>query len=410
MNIKVKLISTLLLFVSTIALGQVEEYGFKRELKGISGQWNKIFLPDDIFGKIAQNQSDIRVVGITSINDTIEAPYLIRLAEEKILIKEVAANTLNVSRNNDGHFFTFEIPTAELVNQINLDFKQDNFDWMLRLEGSQNQQEWFTVADNYRILSIKNELTDFQFTKLTFPSSKYRFYRMRIKSEEKPELTAAKISQLEVIEGVFRNYPIREIKTTENKQSKQTEIEIDLQQPVPISHVKFTIADNYDFYRTFTAMYLTDSVKTEQGWRYNYSRLTSGTLNSLEENEFKISSTTVQKLKIIIDNHDNQPLTISAIQIDGYVHELLARITESASYFLVYGNEKARKPQYDIARFTSAIPETLTELELGEEQLIQRGEIAKQVPLFQNKLWLWAILILAIGVIGWFSIQMLNKK
>lgn len=388
----------------------MEEYGYKRELKGISGQWNKLVLPDDIFGKIAQNQFDIRVIGITQTKDTIEAPYLIRRAEEKIVFKEVTAKTLNVSRNDDGFFFTFEIPTVESVNQINLEFKQANFDWMLRLEGSQNQLEWFTVTDKYRILSIKNELTDFQFTKLTFPTAKYRFYRLRIDSEEKPELTEAKISQQELTEGVFKNYPIKEIKTTENKKSKQTEIEVDLQQPVPISHVKFEIADNYDFYRTFTAMYLTDSVNTEQGWRYNYSTLTSGTLNSLEENEFKISSTTVQRLKFVIDNQDNQPLNVSSIQIEGYFHELLTRVTESASYFLVYGHENARKPNYDIARFTSTIPETVTTLELGEEQVIEKGETAKRNPLFENQLWLWAILIVAIGLLGWFSIQMLNKK
>ncbi len=409
MNSKIKLLVSLLLLVSTFAFGQVEDYRFKRELIGVSGQWNKLVLPDDIFGEISQNQSDIRVYGITE-KDTIEAPYLIRLSEEQISLKEVAVKTLNVSRNGEGHFYTFEIPTAELVNQINLEFKAQNFDWRIKLEGSQNQQEWFTITENYRILSIKNELTDFQFTKLTFPSSKYRFYRLRIDSGENPELVSAKISLQEVKKGVFKSYPIKEIKTTENKQSKQTEIEIELQQPVPISHVKFAIADNYDFYRPFTVMYATDSVQTNESWRYNYSTLASGTLNSLEENEFKISSTTVQKLKFIIDNQDNQPLTISTIHIKGYVYELLARMTESASYYLVYGNKKARKPQYDIARFTSSIPETLPTLELGEEQEIEKGEIATQTPLFQNKLWLWAILIVAIGVLGWFSIQMLKKN
>lgn len=409
MKSKFKLATSLLLFISTFAFGQMEEYRFKRELIGISGQWNKLVLPDDIFGKITENQSDIRVYGITA-KDTIEAPYLIRLTEEKVSSKEVAVKTLNVSRKGDIHFYTFEIPTSESINQINLEFKQDNFDWKIKLEGSQNQQEWFTVADDYRILSIKNELANFQFTKLTFPNSKYPFFRLRIESKKDPGLVAAKISQVEVTEGGFKNYPIKETKTTENKQSRQTEIEVDLQQPVPISKIKFAVADRYDFYRPFKVMYLTDSVKTEQGWKHNYRSLASGTLNSLEENEFKFSSTTVQKLRFIIDNQDNQPLSISTIQISGYVYELLARMTESASYFLVYGNNNARKPQYDIARFASSIPEAMTILDLGEEQVIEQGELATQTPLFQNKLWLWSILILAICILGWFSIQMLKKK
>jgi hypothetical protein len=161
-------------------------------------------------------------------------------------------------------------------------------------------------------------------------------------------LTVAKISQHEVTDGIFKNYPIKEIKTKENKQPKQTEIDIDLQMPVPVSHIKIGITDTFDYYRPFTVQYLTDSIKTEQGWKYNYSTLTSGTLNSLEVNEFKISSTTVQKLKFIIHNQDNQPLTIDTIQINGYVHELMARFIEPATYFLIYGSKKASKSQYDM--------------------------------------------------------------
>ena len=48
----------------------------------------------------------------------------------------------------------------------------------------------------------------------------------------------------------------------------------------------------------------------------------------------KFNSTTVQKLKIIIDNKDNQPLSIDGILVKGYVHELTARFTENAKYFL----------------------------------------------------------------------------
>ena len=173
--------------------------------KGISGQWHKIVLPDDIFRKISQNLTDIRVFGITTNNDTVEAPYLLRLTTEKISSKEVAFKTLNASHNDKGYFFTFEIPTEKSINQIKLEFKQQNFDWRLKLEGSQNQQEWFTVIENYRILSIKNELTDFQFTKMTFPNSKFRFFRLLIDSEEKPDLTVAKISQHEVSDGIFKS-------------------------------------------------------------------------------------------------------------------------------------------------------------------------------------------------------------
>ena len=295
--------------VCTFTYGQMEQYNYKRELKGISEQWHKIILPIEIYGETSQNLSDIRIFGVTK-KDTLESPYLLRSTAEKISINKVAFKTLNASRNNKGYYYTFEIPTVESINQIKLQFKQQNFDWRVRLEGSQDQKEWFTVVNKYRILSIKNDLTNFQFTKLTFPSSKYRFFRMLIDSKERPKLSVASVEKHEITDGTFRKHSIKKVSIKENKKSKQTEIDIELQLPASVSRIKIDISDTFDYYRPLAIKYLIDSVKTEQGWKYNYSTFKTGTLNSLEENEFKFKSLTVQKLKIIIENKDNQPLVI----------------------------------------------------------------------------------------------------
>lgn len=149
------------------------------------------------------------------------------------------------------------------------------------------------------------------------------------------------------------------------------------------------------FYRCFV-------IKTEQGWKYNYSTLTTGTLNSIEENEFQFISTNVHKLKIFINNYDNQPLTIDTIYAKGYIHELVMRFTDQINYFLTYGNKRVLKPQYDIDRFTDNIPETLTSLELGDELAIEKEAILKTEPLFKNMIWLWTVMIVLILLLGWF--------
>jgi len=74
-----------------------------------------LILPNNIFGKVSQNLSDVRIFGITANNDTVEAPYSIRQATEKISSKEVAFKTLNASHNDKGYYFAFEIPTTESI-------------------------------------------------------------------------------------------------------------------------------------------------------------------------------------------------------------------------------------------------------------------------------------------------------
>ena len=411
MKKRVKIAIWLIMFLGSYSqsYGQMETYDYKRELNGISDQWHSIILPNDLFGKASHNLADVRLFGISANQDTLEAPYIIRVKTENSTSKDIVFKTLNTSYNNKGSFFTFEIPTKESINQIKLDFEQENFDWRLTLEGSQNQREYFTIIENYRITSIKNELTDFQFTTVRFPNSSYRFFRIRIDSKEKPDLTVAHLTQSEKTEGVFRNYPIKIQEFGENKKEKQTEIKLELQVPVAVSHLKINISDKVDYYRPITIMYLSDSVKTEKGWKYSYSKLTSGTLNSMEENEFKFKCTTLKNLKIIIYNQDNQALSIDSIQVKGYIHEIVARFTEPANYFLTYGNEKAVKASYDIERFTDKIPDTLKALDLGIEQKIGKEKEVAGDPLFENENWLWLVMTVIIGLLGWFSLKMMRK-
>ena len=121
-----------------------------------------------------------------------------------------------------------------------------------------------------------------------------------IKSDKKPELISAKISLNEIVEGNFNNYTVVATKINEDKKNKQTVVDIDLKSPVPVCHLKISVKDMIDYYRPLTIKYLSDSVKTEQGWKYYYRTLTSGTLNSIEKNEFRFNSTILKRLRITI--------------------------------------------------------------------------------------------------------------
>ena len=72
----------LLIAVYSSSFGQMDDYNYKRELKGVDEQWHKVILPNEIFGKSSQNLTDIRIFGLPENNDTIEAPYLLQLRKK----------------------------------------------------------------------------------------------------------------------------------------------------------------------------------------------------------------------------------------------------------------------------------------------------------------------------------------
>ncbi|WP_179347792.1 DUF3999 family protein [Winogradskyella pacifica] len=409
MTLTTRLFIGFLIGCTSFCGAQIESYNYKRPLNEVNDEWHKVALPDAVFGKVNSDLSDLRIYGVTK-TDTIEAPYLLQVLSEKIVSKTISFDIINKTKGLNGHYFTFQLNSEDIINQIHLNFKEQNFDWRIELQGSQNQQEWFTILEDYRIMSIKNETTDFKFTKLDFPDAKYRFFRLLVKQKDQPELQSAQLFKYEITEGSFVNHAIKTMAITDDKKQKATVINLGLEQSVSISQLHIDVGNTFDYYRPLKIEYKSDSIKTEKGWKYSYTTIKNATLNSLEANRFKISNTIAKHLKITIYNGDNQPLTIKDISVKGYEHQLVGRFTEPADYMLVYGNPAASTPNYDIAKFETKIPKALKALKIGAEQIIIKQKQAKVKPLFENSYWLWAIIIVVILILGGFTLKMLKKS
>jgi hypothetical protein len=409
MRIRTRFNLLVLLFICTTALAQIGDYSAKREILGVSEPWHSLELPTTVFENCKDDLADIRIYGITP-TDTLEIPYLLRIAKEAKSKKEIAFKMINESNRQYDYYFTFEVPTHETLNDVELDFKNENFDWNIRLEGSQDQMYWFTILEKHRILSIKNSQTDYRYTHLNFPNAKYHFYRISFRSETQPELKAAKIYLDENTPAQYNIASITKLEKLHQKDKKQTVLEINLEGRTPISYLSLDIPNEFDYYRSFQLQYAQDSVSTEKGWKYNYRSLYQGTLNSIEKNEFKFTSVLANKLKLIIEDHDNQPLEIKNVKVKGYIHELIARFPDKGDYFLVYGNPNANVPKYDIAHSANTIPNSLTKVKLVKELKIPKKPKDLKAPLFENKLWLWGVMGIIIMVLGGFTLKMMSKK
>jgi len=401
----------LILLFSLNSAAQLETFDYSATLEKPSDQWHSIALPNEVFEHSKSDFSDIRIYGVNAKKDTLEVPYMMRKLSDKNITKKVDFKIINKAKNAEGYLFTFEIPSLTNINQMVLDFNGDNFDRKINLEGSNDQKNWFSVIEDYRILSIRNEITDYQFTTLRFPESKYRYFRVLVKGGRAafPEIKTASITNTGTIAGTYRDYKVKSVETEVMKKQKLTKINIAFESPVLVSDLTIAIKDTFDYYRAIRIQYLLDSTKTDQGWQYNYRNLTNGVLSSLEEGNFSFTPTLVRKIRILVNDRDNRPLNIGGVSAKGYVHELLARFDEPADYFLAYGNKSMNKPSYDISRFTNKIPESPKPLSIKDTALIPKEIKAEAQPLFQNKIWLWLIMGVVIFLLGGMTMNMMKK-
>lgn len=389
--------------------GQTNRYQFKRELSGVSDSWHRLVLPSDLFGRAKEDFSDLRIIGLRTNRDTVVVPYLLQVLEEEKQRQEVAFKLLNQSRQGNRYFFTLEVPALEEINRIELSFQEKNFDRKIVLEGSQGMENWFTILEDYRIVSISNPSTTYAFSTLHFSRSDYRYYRISFSADQEPVLTTAKVVSEKIKPGQYRTYPLQAITEQEEKKRKETVVDVSLVGKVPVSYIHLAVQDTVDYYRPVKIQYLADSAETAKGWRYYYKTVMADVLSSLEDGAFYFPNTLSSKWRILIDNQDNAPLRIEAVTVKGNVYELIARFPEAETYYLLYGNETAIRPVYDLENFKERIPADLKALQLGEEQQIGQGSLVQASPLFQDQRWLWAVIIIMILLLGWFSVKMIRK-
>lgn len=388
---------------------QIEDYKYKRQLTGITESWHNIVIPTEMYAYCNQNLTDLRIYGIRKDGDTIEVPYLLKVEKDQIKLTKIAFEIINQTASSNAYFYTFKMSSNSIINQIELNFAQRNFDWRVTLEGSQNQMEWFKIEEDYRILSIQNNQTDYKFTTLEIPKSRFNYYRLQIKAKERPELELAYFTEQKIVKGEYRNFKSAAISQATDKDNNRSQFEIQFDKPIRGSQIEVFINEEFDYYRTFSLSYLKDSLKTERGYKKIYSDLVSGSLSSLESNTFKFENTTYQQLQLSISNGNNTPLNLDSILVKSPVHNLKARFIEDADYYLVYGKTNDYRPTYDITRFQNKIPKILTPLILGDQVTVKNISSNEKSSLFENPNWLYGVMAIIILVLGWFSIKMIKS-
>jgi len=421
MKLKIKSIFSLIfLGISALGFAQKNDFSFKRAIKpNPATEWNKIEIPLPMYEKLNQNLSDIRIYQLLG-KDSLEVPYLLSKTQFASLENEtteyIGFKILNQTKTADGYYFTLESPITADIEEIDLHFSNQNFDWKITLEGSHDQKQWFSILENYRILSIQNSKTDYNFQLLAFEKTNYKFYRIFIPSKETPILQRASMQEKFTPKIEFNKLLINNIKLTNSTKDKNSVITFSLPYKIPIYSLILNIEKNDAFSRPIEIKYLTDSIKTEKGWVKNYETFYYGKIiyYGAKDLDFSFSNNDViwaKDFQIIIENQDNAPITVKFVNAVSPKYFIYFKPKNEENYFLFYGNKKSSLPEYDLKLIEDKVFKlSKSDASLSDEEKLPKKEKPTKEPLFKNKGWLWGVMILIICILGFFSYRMLSTK
>ena len=396
----------ILLLLSIPAFTQ-ENFDYRRQIRGIEkNDWYSLSVPADMFKNVNRDFSDLRIYSFAG-KDTAEVPYVLKIMSDDSREEVFELPVLNTSRRDGALFLTFELEKNQKVNSIDLAFRQENFFAFAKLEGSHDQKSWFEITDEQRLLSIKNQDANLKVQSISFPLSQYRFLRATVTSDTKLTFRDATLRHTQVTKG---NYV--EAKSTfttrDDRKRKETIVDVQLNDFVPVSHFEIDVTANGDFYRAFNLEYVTDSTSTPKGWIKNYVSFYNGFLTSYTPNIFDVTYDLTREIRITIRNLDNTPLTVKNVRVSGPEVKVVAKLGNAEAY-VYYGNRNSNPPSYDIRYFEEKIPASTPSVILGPEENVKLPP-AKQSPLFENQLWLWIVMVVVIAVLGLVTLRMMRGK
>lgn len=400
----------LLLFFFVMVFGHSlaqKSFRYKRDITGIDREgWYELEFPGDIFWKLNTDLSDFRLYNVNG-RDSVEVPWLLDIRHEEVTSETVELSLINQSLRSNALFVMFELKDSQKVNYLDLRFEPQDFFGLVTIEGSDNRLEWFEIARDERIVSLTNRDGDYSLSTINFPVTDYRFLRLRITSDASLVFKSASFQYHKLHPGQYHSIPAT-WKINADRKTKQSIVEIRMINYVPLSTIEIQVDSIYDFYRPLRVEVVRDSTATEKGWIKYYETVYEGFLTSFKPNDFKFGWKLAKDLRLVITDFDNPPITIQDVALSGPDVRVISPLKPGYNIML-YGAEYLTSPTYDLAYFENNIPDSVSSAQLGPEQPLMNTESTIK-PLFENKIWLWGIMGVMIGGLGFFTMKMMNGK
>lgn len=413
---KATLYTAFFFLAAAIAGAQPGSYTYQRRLNPVAADnYYAVPLAPEITAHCKSNGNDIRLYRITE-KDTAEIPYLLCPLGNTVTENAVPFELINdVSHLKCCSFLTLKMDRKRVINSIRLDIKETDFDKHLGIEGSNDNEEWFTIGEHLRITGFQNAGNSFRSTQISFPDAEYGYFRIRFDDDSSDKITVinASASETKTVSGRYDQLPVKNLTQAVIKKEQVSELIITLPEQYVLSYITLKSPSRSDFYRNVNIYRSNGTFHTREKEEELWEQIGSGVVSSAGDNTFDLHNVRAEKIKLRILNYDDQPVPVNDVRIFSEKYALEARLPAKDRLVLVYGKENAAAPVYDLGHFREKIPpfHSLATAGYGSEELLAQQVAAEgSEPLINDKRWLWIVMGVVIFLIGYFALSMLKSE
>lgn len=295
------------------------------------------------------------------------------------------------------------------LNELTLKIANTEVDKKYNISGSNDGNEWFGLVNNQTVTDLSETGKTSVDRSFSFPLNNYKYLKFDFidKNSLPINVLGASLEKSISISDVKIALENFEQKISTDKKNKQTRIEITFKQPQAINGIGLEITSPNFYLRD--ARILVSRTRTYKKNTENYEEtLSSFELNSKLKNQFDVSDLFTKSFIIEIDNQDNPELEIKKINILQRPISILADLKSNENYTLKINPEFAA-PSYDLAQSGINFNQNFPSATISNLESIQKTEVQESKKEFwQTPLFMWICIIIAIVIIGYFSVGMIK--
>jgi hypothetical protein len=328
----------------------------------------RLSLTPDVYDAARLDLGDIRLVGA----DGDQIPYILARPKDQTRKLRYQPKLINRSTNSRGAaMVTLDFGRLTVKNSIEVQTRGSNFRRAVRVEGSNDNTEFFTVVQSAYVFAVNR---DRRFEQIDLPANDYRYLRITVEPMTTQE-NAVAIRQVRAFKLEKRDAERHSVQMTlmrhdEDPNNRLSIYEYDLKyRRLPVNEIRLQVADD-SFYRYVTVEgrdATTKKVKIaseDNRPRYKevevrWQRIISDAIHryaapegqQLEKLVLRLPTAHAYRyLRIAIKNYDDKPLLVSSASAKMIPHQIVFPIKQKTDATFYVGASSLAPPVYDLRR------------------------------------------------------------
>lgn len=388
------------------------------ELTNSSTYYN-VLLDEEVYAEASAGLEDVRIVDSTGQfipfymeNSDMSVPVgQLDVEQQEKVSKQYHTSLLRSTKANGHTSFDYKVMVERelsdpVINQLIWTLPSAMFLKQVEVYGSYDGAEW-TLLDKAQLYRTdKDQKNSIEWTE----AQRFQYYRLRVldNAEELafPDLLLEQKVRIDDIRQPISRQAVPAFDISE--EGTRTVITVHNPQHLLISRLELEVEGS--FKRTYRLLDETGRpVVTNEGSElYQLSTNDSRSKPLTMTPELPLKD---RRLQIEIDNGDDRPLSILALKNEYILDRLVFEARGTAPYALLYGNEDAEAPDYDLAAFKPYIEQAHpSDILLGTQQSNTTYQEPAEELLwwFQTEKWFRVIMMIVTTLLVIYLVRKLS--